>query len=370
MAKTGKKTIRIGMIGVGQIAQLHLQNYAKIEGVEIVAAADINAERLETAAREHNIPHTYADFRELLERDDVQAVDVCLHNNLHMPMTIAALEAGKDVYCEKPMAGAYVDAERMLRTARDLGRKLSIQLATLFSPKTRAARILIDEGRLGKVYHARSTGYRRLGRPYVDGYGARAFVSKHIAAGGALYDMGVYHIAQVLFLLGNPGPERVSGKIYQETPIDPKRKADSGYDVEELGMGFVRFGDGVTMDIIESWAVHMDAFEGSSVFGSMGGIRLEPFGFFHRVGDMVVDSRLDLRSAEHRWLNVHGIGDVYNSPQHHWIAALRGEVELLPTAEIALNTMLISEGIYLSDRLGREVGADEVREHSKSTAVV
>jgi hypothetical protein len=67
--------------------------------------------------------------------------------------------------------------------------------------------------------------------------------------------------------------------------------------------------------------------------------------------------------------NVRGIGDEYDSAQHHWIAALQGRVDLLPTAELALNTMLISEGIYLSEKLGREVTADEVREASVSTAV-
>ena len=76
-----------------------------------------------------------------------------------------------------------------------------------------------------------------------------------------------------------------------------------------------------------------------------------------------------MRTAAYRWQNVHGVGDVYDTPQHHWVAALQGRVELLPTAEIALNTMLISEGIYLSDHLGREVSAEEVRQMSKSAAV-
>jgi predicted dehydrogenase len=66
---------------------------------------------------------------------------------------------------------------------------------------------------------------------------------------------------------------------------------------------------------------------------------------------------------------VDGVGDEYDSAQHHWVAALQGRVDLLPTAELALNTMLISEGIYLSEQLGREVSAEEVRESSVSTAV-
>ncbi len=153
-----------------------------------------------------------------------------------MPITVAALEAGKDVFCEKPMAGAYADAERMLQTARTGKRKLSIQISNIFDKETKAAKALIDGGHLGKLYHARSTGHRRRGRPFVDGYGSPTFVQKQNSAGGALYDMGVYHISTMLYLLGNPQILRISGKAYQETEIDPARRESSGYNVEELGL--------------------------------------------------------------------------------------------------------------------------------------
>jgi len=363
------RPIRIGMIGIGQIGKIHLQHYAQIPGAEIVAAADINDAELQRVAQQYNIPFTTTDFRQLLERDDIDAIDVCLHNNLHAPVTIAALEAGKHVYCEKPMAGAYVDALAMYEAALRTGKKLSIQLATLFSKETKAAKRLIDEGYLGKLYHARSTGFRRRGRPYVDGYGTASFVQKAVAAGGALYDMGVYHIAQVLYLLGLPQVERISGKVYQETDMDPRRREISGYDVEELGLGFVKCAEGMTIDIIEAWAIHLDSFEGSYIVGSKGGIRLHPFGYFSTVADMDMNATFDLNGADWRWHQLNDNADAYDSPQHHWIAALQGRVELLPTAEVALATMLISEGIYLSDRLGREVTAEEVQQMSESTAI-
>jgi predicted dehydrogenase len=239
----------------------------------------------------------------------------------------------------------------------------------LFTEETKAARALLDGGHLGKLYHARSTGFRRRGRPYVDGYGTEKFVKKDISGGGALYDMGVYHIANVLYLLGNPEIATITGKTYQKTDMDPERRAFSGYGVEELGAGFVRLGDGLTLDIIESWAIHMNTFEGSSIVGSKGGIRLEPFGFYHSAGDLDLDCTTNLEAFDTRLHTVRCVGDVYDSAQHHWVAALEGRVELLPTAEIALNTMLISEGIYLSNRLGREVTAEEVKTLSQSTAV-
>ena len=363
------KPIRLGIIGVGQIGKSHLGAYAAIPGAELVAAADVNAPELARVAAEFHIPHTYANFRELLARDDLDAVDVCLHNNFHAPVTNAVLASGKHCYCEKPMAGSYVDAKSMLDTAQRTGRMLSIQLSTLFAKETKLAKRLIDRGELGTVYHARSTGFRRRGRPFVDGYGTPAFVQKRNSAGGALYDMGVYHISQMLHLLGAPAVQRISGKIYQETAMDAGRRASSGYDVEELGLGFVKLAGGVTLDIIESWAIHLNAFEGSSIVGSKGGIRLNPFSFHTTQHDMELNATFETDSIDRRWHQLDEAQSAYDGAQNHWIAALQGRVPLLPTAEIALQTMLISEGIYLSDKLGREVSADEVLAQSASIAV-
>src|SRR5882672_5367913 len=355
-----EKKIRVGIIGTGQIAQTHMKNYAALEDVEIVACADINEAAARKSADTYKIAHVYTNFRDLLARSDIDAVDVCLHNNYHMPATVAALEAGKHVYCEKPMAGSYCDARAMLEQAKKHQKKLHIQFFTLYSYETRAARELILAGELGELYHARATGFRRRGRPYVDGYGTATFVQKRHAAGGALYDMGTYHIAQALFLLGNPKVERIAGKTYQKIDMDPKRQETSAYDVEELGLGFVRFAGDMTLDIIESWAVHLDTLEGSSILGSKGGVRLHPFGFFRSFGHLDVNATVNLEGARFRWNNVRGDGQYYGSSQAHWVASLCGKVDLLPSAEVALSTMLISEGIYLSDKLGREVTAEEV----------
>jgi predicted dehydrogenase len=364
------RAIRVGVIGTGLIGMHHLRQYAKIgeQDVQVVAVADIHEQTGRRAAEEFKVPHVYTDFRKMLERDDLDAVDVCLHNNYHRPATESALRAGRHVYCEKPMAGSYRDAAAMLETARETGRKLSIQLSTLFSNETRAARELISLGELGELYHARSTGFRRRGRPYVDGYGQPAFVKKLHSAGGALYDMGVYHIAQMLYLLGNPPVTRVSGRTYNKIDMDEKRREHSGYDVEELGLGFVRFQGELTLDIIEAWAITLDNIEGSCIVGSRGGLRLTPFGFFKNYGNLEMTGTADLNTSNYRWNNVVGDHYPYSGPQQHWIAALQGKVELIPTAELALNTMLISEAIYLSGERGCEVTAEEVKAASVSTA--
>jgi predicted dehydrogenase len=363
------RRIRAGIIGAGQIGERHLRQYRQIDGVEVVAIADVDAGKAAQAGARYQVEHTYRDFRELLAHEEIETVDVCVHNNLHMPITVAALEAGKHVYCEKPMAGSYADARKMVDTAVRQERRLSIQLASLFAPEVQAAKALVEGGHLGRLYHAQSAGHRRRGRPYVDGYGSPAFVQSKMAGGGALLDMGVYHLAAILYLLGNPDVQRVSGATYQQIAMDPAREEASGYDVEELAVGLVRLQGNVTLSVIEAWAIHLDRLGGSYVAGTKGGVRLEPFGFFHSAGPLDLDSTTDLKVFELRQRSFSEDADSdHQKAQRHWISALRGETPLLPTAELALTAMLISEGIYLSQKVQREVTADEVRSTSRSTA--
>lgn len=363
------KEIRIGIIGVGMIGKGHLGQYQKIPDAKIVAVCDVNREEAQKIARQNNIPKVLTDYRKLLKLREIDAVDVCLHNNLHAPVTIAALEAGKHVYCEKPMAGAYCDAQAMCAAAKRAGKRLHIQLGSLYSREHKTAKRLITEGHLGKLYYARSVGFRRRGRPWVDGYGTPPFVQKSAAAGGALFDMGIYHLAEVLDLLGNPKVETVTGATYQEIPMYQDRAKSAGYSVEECGVGFVRLAGGITLAVEESWALHYEDTEACKILGAQGGLKLTPFMFFTTVGDVEMNATADLGGADFRWHSCQKDYDAYDGSQPHWIAALQERVPLLDTAGLALNVALISEGIYQSQRLRRELAAAEIVKMSQSTAV-
>ena len=361
--------IRLGIIGVGQIGKSHVSQYKSVPDCEIVAVADVNEEEGKRVAAANNIPRVFTSFREMLKVEEIDAVDVCLHNNFHAPVTIAALEAGKHVYCEKPMAGAYPDAKRMYETAKKCGRKLAIQLSTLFSKETKAAKRLIDEGLLGKVYFVKSYGFRRRGRPWVDGYGSPQFVTKKNAQGGALFDMGVYHIANILYLIGNPDIKTVSGATHDEIEKYEDRAKAAPWEVEELGLGFVRLAGGISFVIEESWAIHSNGTESPMIAGSKGGVKLSPFGYFSTVADMPMNATFELDGSDWRWHACFPETAYYDGPQHHWIAGLLGKCELIDTAAIALATMKVSEGIYLSQKLGREVTSAEIEKKPKSTAL-
>ena len=136
-----------------------------------------------------------------------------------------------------------------------------------------------------------------------------------------------------------------------------------------MGLGWVRLEGGISLDIEETWAGHQDGQESSKVLGSSGGLRLTPLSYFSALGDMNMNATFEVGSADTRWHVCDPNTTWYDSSQRHWIGALLGRVPLLPTAEYALNASLISEGIYLSSRTGREMTADEIREQSASTAI-
>ena len=362
------REVRIGIIGTGKIGNSHLRKYQDIPGSRIVAVADIDRDAAETAAREFEVPDVYTDYHELLDRDDIEAVDICLHNMLHRPVSCDAMRAGKHVYCEKPIAATYADGLAMVECSRATKQMLHIQIGTIFGASSRAAKEVVESGRCGDIYHGRAYVNLKRKRPFIDGKNTPAFVRRETAGGGALIDWGIYAICRVLWQMGNPEPDRITGQTYDRLPMDEGLREESGYDVEEMGAGFVHFRNGATLDVLAAWALNLDEDVGCCVAGDKGGIVFAPFfaqdvppvRFFSAVTDPWVREPLDLDAARERW-DVAGDGDAYDSPQHHWVRALQGKVPLMPTAEVALNMILIAEGIYRSAELGREVRAEKLK---------
>lgn len=354
--------LRVGIIGTGQIGKVHAQRYSNIPDAELVGVCDIRLDEATRVAAQYNVPFITPDYHALLARDDIDAVDVCLHNRLHMPVTIDALEAGKHVYCEKPMSWTYPEAKKMYDAAQRCNRKLSIQLGTIFEPETQAAKRLIQEGCLGKLYYAKCYTYRRRNRPFVDGYGTAQFVNTETSGGGTLLDMAVYSLGRMMHLLDAPELLTVSGSAYQETGMYPDRRESSGYNVEELGIGLIRLAGGITLFLESSWAIHAGAPEGDYLMGAKGGIRLEPFRYFTTLADMEMDGSFDLETADWRWRQVDPTYEAYDNPQKHWVLALLGRVPMIDTARYALRVSQITEGVYLSAQRGCEVTAEMIEQ--------
>ncbi len=349
--------LRAGVIGTGIIGKHHLSGYANIADAEVVAVCDVREEEAQRAAEQFSVPRVFTDYHELLKLDEIDVVDVCLPNVLHCPVTCDALKAGKHVYCEKPMANSAAEAHKMEKAAVDNQRILAMQLGTVFSKEARAAKRLIDAGHLGRIYYAKASSYRRRGRPYVDGYATPIFVQKRHAGGGALPDMGVYHLGLMMYLLDNPAIETVSASTFQEIDMHAGRREASGYDVEELATALVRFQGDITLFFEESWATHMDGGTGHRIMGSKGGLRLEPFAFFQSIEGIDADATFLLDQFETRQNALEPDWAGYASSQQHFVWAALGRVPQIRTDLLGVKVCELTELMYKSAAQRKEVRA-------------
>lgn len=395
------KELRIGIIGTGMISQRHMTVWSKIPGTKVVTGCDVDAKKVEAWGEHYHIPkeNLYTDFREMLKRDDLDCIDVCVHNNLHTPVSVAVMKAGYPCYSEKPMAGSYADAKILYDAQKMYGQKLAVQISSIYNLQTRLARKMVEDGKLGKIYHARSVGHRREGRPGLDmPTFSRDFISKKIGGHGPIFDLGIYHLAQMLYIMGIPELESVYGFASSDYYIDNRLLPEGlKYEVEDLGVGLARFKGGISLDIYEDWAMHMDDVGASFVAGSMGGLKLidvdctggelakeaggivgggdvqKPTLEFHGYEDgQMVEKTIDCQLNGRKEVQANPSIALYNDNQVHWTAYLRGDLDdttRIDSPYLAMQTALLSEGIFISSELGRSVTADEIKDISKSTAV-
>ncbi len=271
MAKVG-----IGIIGTGTIAQSHLTSLRTAENGQAVAVFDVLGDRAEATAKQFGIPHVCTSLEDLLKRSDVDAVIVCTPPFAHAQPTIAALEAGKHVLCEKPFALDPAEAARMVATADRVGKYLACASArNRHSASQTKARQMLDAGELGEVYYVRSSQIRFRGRPGHHIFPQSAWFLDHDrAGGGAMMDIAVYQIDSVLFLLGNPKVVSVSAQIRQFTEEKPPSGVKQ--DVEDHVVILINCEGGKAALVEATWVSNMRGAEGTWIYGTKAGLRLDP----------------------------------------------------------------------------------------------
>ncbi len=278
MQSEGQAPIKVGIIGVGGIADAHLRAYKQYPQVQIVALADTREDRLAQVAEQYNVANTYTNYEDLVQQDDIDIVSVCTPNFLHAPASIAALKAGKHVLCEKPLARSASEGEAMVRAALEARRVLKVSFNHRARGDVQVLKRQIDAGSLGRVYHAKATWMRRAGIP---GWG-QWFFNQELAGGGPLIDLGVHVLDMAMFLMGDPEVLSVSAATYSE--LGPRGRgfwnnavSELPYEVEDLATAFIRLADGSTLNLEASWAVYgrnNDAF-GVTLYGTEGGADID-----------------------------------------------------------------------------------------------
>jgi predicted dehydrogenase len=254
------KILKIAIVGTGGIANgKHMPSLATLDNVEQVAFVDIIEDKAKLAAKEYGTPDAkvYTDYREMLKDPSIDVVQVCTPNDAHADIAIAALEAGKHVMSEKPMAKTAADAKRMLDASIKTGKKLTVGYNNRFRPDSQHLKKVVDAGTLGEIYFAKAHAIRRRAVPT---WGV--FLDEEKQGGGPLIDIGTHALDLTLWMMNNYEPKSVMGTSYHKLsqrenaanawgPWDPKK-----FTVEDSAFGFITMKNGATIILESSWALN------------------------------------------------------------------------------------------------------------------
>lgn len=353
--------VRIGIIGCGGIANgKHLPSLKHMPEVEVVAFCDIIEERAEKACKEFGTPDAkvYTDYKELLKDKTIDAVHVLTPNREHSFITVDALNADKNVMCEKPMAKTYAEAKEMVDTAKKTGKLLTIGYQYRCNPAPLYLKKVCEAEELGEIYYAKAHATRRRAVPT---WGV--FLNEYEQGGGPLIDIGTHALDMTLWMMNNYKPKMVVGNIYKK--LGQQRDAGNAwgdwdpaeFTVEDSAVGFITMEDGATVVLEASWALNtLDVKEGvCTLHGTKAGADINDGLRINSVAhNKQVVSKPDLSAGGVAFFD--GVEETAADIEcRNWIDALTKGTELRVKPEQALVVTQILEAIYESAKTGQPV---------------
>jgi len=344
--------LKVGIIGAGGIAQFaHIPCFQKIPDVEVIAISDINEEKLKFVSEKFKIPKTFKNWESLLE-EDIDIISICSPNVFHAKQSIASLESGKHVLCEKPICISSKEAEEIFKTVEKTGKKFMGAFPRRFSGEAKVLKTLIEKGDFGQIYYVKTNYLRRRGIPGLGTW----FTNKNLSGGGAMMDIGVHMLDFVIYLIGAPMPEIIVGTTFnkfKEKAIDggwPPLETRIGdkktniFDVEELSSGYIKFSNGVALFVEASWAGNSEEGSRTSIFGTKAGAQLpdpedplKPIKIYSEINGILTNITPFVPKS-----------DVYQEEFNHFIECIRKDKEPITKKEEIISVVKIIEGIYKS----------------------
>ncbi|WP_168122457.1 Gfo/Idh/MocA family oxidoreductase [Paenibacillus sp. HB172176] len=352
------RKLKVGVVGAGKIFEgSHAPAWMGNENVELAAICDVRREAAEDQAAKLGVGRVYTDYKQMLEREELDAVGVSTPNVFHSEVAIAALEHGVHVFCEKPDAVNPSEAIRMAEAAKLSGKLLMVMRNNRFTQQAQFLKRYIESGAMGEIYTGRTGWVRRRGIPGRGGW----FTTKAMSGGGPLIDLGVHMIDVAMWMMGNPRPVAVSGATYTKfadakVQISPDARfgtvQEGGiFDVEDLATGFIRFDNGATLQIEFSWASNAEDMKFMELRGTKAGCSLKnrELTLMTEIEDVLCDVTPrfgnDSIAAHRRNIN-------------HFIACVLGEEEPINSPESGVDMINILDAIYRSAATGAEVRLD------------
>ena len=357
--------IKVGIVGCGGIAnQKHFPALKNCEDLcEIVAFCDIIEERAQKAAKEFGTPDAkvYTDYHDLVANPDVEIVNVCTPNVAHSEITIAAFEAKKHVYCEKPMSHSAAEALKMVEAWKKSGMQFTVGYQNRFRPEVLNLHSACEAGDLGDIYYAKAHALRRRGVPT---WGV--FMDKAAQGGGPLIDIGTHALDITLWCLGNYEVDSISGKVFYKLgglqqategnlfgPWDPKT-----FEVEDSAVGFIKMKNGAVVNLEASWAINiLESKEASTTLcGTLAGAEIHS-GMSFTQNELIYNRGRNGQLMEEKLSTVGGVayfggggGEEGTTDARQWLEAVKNGTSPLVKPEEALVVTQILDGIYQADR--------------------
>ncbi|CAH8708137.1 Gfo/Idh/MocA family oxidoreductase [Paenibacillus thiaminolyticus] len=355
---------KIAIIGCGGIANgKHMPSLKKLDNVQMVAFCDIIPERAEEAKAKYGMEDAkvYSDYKELLKDGSIDIVHVCTPNDSHAEITIAALESGKHVMSEKPMAKTAVDARRMVEAAKRTGKKLTVGYNNRFRSDSQYLKQLCEDGTLGDIYYAKAHALRRRAVPT---WGV--FLDEEKQGGGPLIDIGTHALDLTLWMMNNYEPKIVLGSSFHKLGSRPNAANAWGswdpekFKVEDSAFGMIVMKNGATIVLESSWALNVaqsgeakctlcGTEAGADMWNGLN-INGEKYGRLY-------DQKIELTAGGVDFYD----GEAENAPDLEmrlWIEAIEQDKEPVVTPEQACVVSEILEAIYESSRTGKAIYFD------------
>lgn len=348
--------IKIAIIGVGSIAQLHIDGYKNNPNCELYAFCDINETRLKQQGEAYGITRLFTDKNEMLAAcPEIDAVSVCTWNCAHAECTIAALNAGKNVLCEKPMAMNTKQAKEMLEAAHRNNKLLMIGFVRRYGNDAAVVQDFINAGKLGEIYYAKATYLRRAGAP--GGW----FGDITRSGGGPMIDLGVHVIDLSRYLAGNPKPVSVYGVTFHKLGDRNELKCRGGYasadsdkkdpfTVEDCAIATIRFDTGFVISVDTSFSLNIKEDKGEiELFGTKAGASLNPnLEIYTEENGYLINNTFPASTA----LSFDGL---FRNEINHYISCITEGTACKSPAEDGVELMKILDAVYESAKTGHEV---------------
>ena len=344
----GTGELRLGVVGLG-MGRTHIAEFLAHPGCDVVALADVDEARLTAAGERFGVAELFLDPENMFDSAALDAVSLAVPNCLHLPLTLAALDRGLHVLCEKPMAMNVAEAEAMKAAADRAGKTLMINFSFRFSEVSQALKQQVDAAALGQVYFGRTVWHRFRGVPRPGSW----FGRKEMSGGGPLIDLGVHRIDLALWLMGYPEPMSVSGSTHDRVASRLPAIDDGTFTVEDLACGMIRFHNGASLLVETSWARNFEEpeFMVTELYGDRGGLR-------HRNVNGGYDMTAEVFVAENEQLVKRELGCSaarVRSSYGEFVDSILEQRMPSATAEQGIAVQRILEGLYRSASDQREV---------------